>query len=108
MAAYITCALIALFCSGMLHAKVLRLGAGALQQTTQGQVINLVSNDVQRFVELGVMLHFLWVPICVDVVAILALVSIQVICRCCHRPATIQWLFGLAACIQTRIARLMR
>eukprot|EP00611_Tribonema_gayanum_P009110 TRINITY_DN1883_c0_g1_i4.p1 TRINITY_DN1883_c0_g1~~TRINITY_DN1883_c0_g1_i4.p1 ORF type:complete len:1412 (-),score=345.61 TRINITY_DN1883_c0_g1_i4:192-4049(-) len=63
--------------SGMVHAKVLRLGAGALQQTTQGQVINIVSNDVARFIELGVMGHFVWVAM-LDVIAILILVSVRV------------------------------
>lgn len=61
----------------MIHAKVLKLGAGALLQTTQGQVINLVSNDVQRFIEVGVMGHFSWVSM-IDLLAILALVSLQV------------------------------
>jgi hypothetical protein len=61
----------------MIHAKVLQLGAGALLQTTQGQVINLVSNDVQRFIELGVMGHFMWCGL-FDVLAILLLVALQV------------------------------
>jgi uncharacterized membrane protein YuzA (DUF378 family) len=83
----------------MIHAKVLQLGAGALLQTTQGQVINLVSNDVQRFIELGVMGHFTWVSM-FDVVAILLLVALQVSTSCSTVIYTVVSAVAVTVCAQ--------
>ena len=63
--------------TGLVHAKLLRLSALALQQATSGKVINIVSNDVQRFDLFTPAIHFLWsAPL--DLAAIITLVSLEV------------------------------
>eukprot|EP00897_Mesotaenium_endlicherianum_P001433 jgi/Mesen1/1317/ME000013S00812 len=40
--------------------KLLELSPGALAQTSSGQVVNLMSNDVKRFDELFFFFHYIW------------------------------------------------
>ncbi|KAJ3584308.1 hypothetical protein NHX12_014804 [Muraenolepis orangiensis] len=58
--------------SHMIYKKALRLSSSATAQTTTGQIVNLLSTDVNKFDELSIFLHYLWVgPL--NVVVVVAL-----------------------------------
>ncbi|BFZ06670.1 hypothetical protein BsWGS_09709 [Bradybaena similaris] len=48
-------------CCSLMYKKCLKLSNKALGETTTGQIVNLMSNDVNRFDQAVVFLHFLWV-----------------------------------------------
>ncbi|XP_046836014.1 ATP-binding cassette sub-family C member 4 [Vespa crabro] len=48
-------------CSSLVYKKILRLSQGTTENTTSGQIINLLSNDVSRFDQLFTLLHYIWI-----------------------------------------------
>ncbi|CAH0405961.1 unnamed protein product [Chilo suppressalis] len=59
-------------CCSLLYRKILKLDHVGMSKTETGQVINLMSNDVNRFDMVALFLNYLWVmPIVVPVVSYL-------------------------------------
>ncbi|CAH3112435.1 unnamed protein product [Porites lobata] len=54
----------------VVYRKVLRLSQSALSQTTTGQIVNLMTSDVQKLEQTTVFAHYIWIaPLAVCVVA---------------------------------------
>ncbi|XP_038064939.1 multidrug resistance-associated protein 4-like [Patiria miniata] len=68
-------------CSGLIFRKALRLSNLALGETTIGQLVNILSNDVNRFDLVAVFIHYLWIaPLQLTAVVALAWREIGVSC----------------------------
>ncbi|XP_076295432.1 ATP-binding cassette sub-family C member 4 isoform X2 [Lasioglossum baleicum] len=48
-------------CSSVMYRKILRLSKSSTNVATPGQIVNLMSNDVARFEQLCVALHYIWI-----------------------------------------------
>ncbi|KAI5634784.1 ABC transporter transmembrane region domain-containing protein [Phthorimaea operculella] len=59
-------------CCSLIYRKILKLNRAGSNKTAPGQVINLMSNDVNRFDMASLFLNYIWVmPLCVPVVSYL-------------------------------------
>lgn len=68
-------------CCSLVYRKALRLSRGALIDTTVGQMVNLLSNDVNRFDYALTHLHNIWVaPVQVLVIMIIMYFLIDPVC----------------------------
>ncbi|XP_034938713.1 multidrug resistance-associated protein 4-like [Chelonus insularis] len=48
-------------CSSLVYRKILKLSVSAANKAASGQVLNLLSNDVSRFDNLFLFIHYLWI-----------------------------------------------
>lgn len=48
-------------CSSLVYRKILRLSKTSANKTAGGQIINLLSNDVSRFDQVFIFLHYIWI-----------------------------------------------
>ncbi|XP_055361133.1 ATP-binding cassette sub-family C member 4-like isoform X3 [Betta splendens] len=65
----------------IIYRKALCLNSRALAKTTTGQIVNLLSNDVNKFDEVTMFLHFLWVaPLQAAAVTLLLICAIGPSC----------------------------
>ncbi|XP_065757876.1 ATP-binding cassette sub-family C member 4-like [Muntiacus reevesi] len=82
----------------MIYRKSLRLSSSAMGKTTTGQIINLLSNDVNRFDQVTMFLHYLWVgPL--QAVAVTALLWMEIGMSCLAGMAVLVILLILQSCI---------
>ncbi|XP_012261830.2 ATP-binding cassette sub-family C member 4-like [Athalia rosae] len=66
-------------CSSLVYRKILRLSKSVSDQTASGQIVNLLSNDVSRFEQVFMYLHFVWImPIQTVVITYLMWRSVQI------------------------------
>lgn len=82
----------------MIYRKALRLSNVALGKTTTGQIVNLLSNDVNKFDQVTIFLHFLWAgPL--QAVAVTALLWMEIGISCLAGMAVLIILLPLQSCI---------
>ncbi|XP_070327220.1 LOW QUALITY PROTEIN: ATP-binding cassette sub-family C member 4-like [Odocoileus virginianus] len=81
----------------MIYRKVLRLSSSAMGKTTTGQIVNLLSNDVSRFDQVTMFLHYLWVgPL--QAITVTALLWMETGMSCLAGMAVLIFLLLLQSC----------
>ncbi|XP_017900999.1 PREDICTED: multidrug resistance-associated protein 4-like, partial [Capra hircus] len=81
----------------MIYHKALRLSSSAMRKTTTGQVVNLLSNDVNRFDQVTMFLHYLWVgPL--QAITVTALLWMEIGMSCLAGMAVLIILLLLQSC----------
>ncbi|KAM8873545.1 ATP-binding cassette sub-family C member 4-like isoform 1-T1 [Synchiropus picturatus] len=81
----------------MIYRKALSLSAEAMGRTTTGQIVNLLSNDVNRFDEIMLNMHYLWVgPL--QTLAILVLLWYMIGPSCLAGMAVVALMIPLQTC----------
>ncbi|XP_054998160.1 ATP-binding cassette sub-family C member 4 isoform X1 [Sorex araneus] len=82
----------------MIYRKALRLSSAAMSKTTTGQIVNLLSNDVNKFDQVTIFLHFLWAgPL--QAIAVTALLWMEIGISCLAGMAVLLILLPLQSCI---------
>lgn len=82
----------------MIYRKALRLSNVALGKTTTGQIVNLLSNDVNKFDQVTIFLHFLWAgPL--QAIAVTVLLWMEIGVSCLAGMAVLIILLPLQSCI---------
>lgn len=82
----------------MIYSKALRLSNTAMGKTTTGQIVNLLSNDVNKFDQVTIFLHFLWAgPL--QAIAVTALLWMEIGISCLAGMAVLLVLLPLQSCI---------
>uniref|UniRef100_A0A8C0V5B3 Multidrug resistance-associated protein 4 n=1 Tax=Cyanistes caeruleus TaxID=156563 RepID=A0A8C0V5B3_CYACU len=82
----------------MIYRKALRLSNVAMAKTTTGQIVNLLSNDVNKFDQVTIFLHFLWAgPL--QAVAVTVLLWTQIGPSCLAGMAVLIILLPVQTCI---------
>ncbi|XP_045152303.1 ATP-binding cassette sub-family C member 4 isoform X2 [Echinops telfairi] len=82
----------------MIYQKALHLSNSAMGKTTTGQIVNLLSNDVNKFDQVTIFLHFLWAgPL--QAIAVTALLWMEIGISCLAGMAVIIVLLPLQSCI---------
>ncbi|XP_016079635.1 PREDICTED: multidrug resistance-associated protein 4 [Miniopterus natalensis] len=81
----------------MIYRKALRLSNVAMGKTTTGQIVNLLSNDVNKFDQVTIFLHFLWAgPL--QAIAVTALLWMEIGISCLAGMAVLIILLPLQSC----------
>ncbi|XP_031814417.1 multidrug resistance-associated protein 4 [Sarcophilus harrisii] len=81
----------------MIYRKALRLSNAAMGKTTTGQIVNLLSNDVNKFDQVTIFLHFLWAgPI--QAIAVTVLLWLEIGVSCLAGMAVLLILLPLQSC----------
>ncbi|XP_030057237.1 ATP-binding cassette sub-family C member 4 [Microcaecilia unicolor] len=81
----------------MIYKKALRLSNAAMGKTTIGQIVNLLSNDVNRFDQATIFLHFLWAaPL--QAIAVTVLLWIEIGPSCLAGMAVLFILMPMQTC----------
>uniref|UniRef100_A0AC11B7S2 Uncharacterized protein n=1 Tax=Ovis aries TaxID=9940 RepID=A0AC11B7S2_SHEEP len=78
--------------------EALRLSNSAMGKTTTGQIVNLLSNDVNKFDQVTIFLHFLWAgPL--QAIVVTALLWMEIGISCLAGMAVLIILLPLQSCI---------
>ncbi|XP_045666907.1 ATP-binding cassette sub-family C member 4 isoform X1 [Ursus americanus] len=82
----------------MIYRKGLRLSNRAMGKTTTGQIVNLLSNDVNKFDQVTIFLHFLWAgPL--QAIAVTALLWMEIGISCLAGITVLIILLPLQSCL---------